>query len=268
MIRLLFGRELRAYRRAFLLWLVPVAGLLVMTISLQPSMTGHGGGLLAAKLEAMPEALRRAFGLTTVDFRRPAAYLAINLVYVTLTSSLLGAWLGSTVIAKEEAQRTAELLYTQPVARTRILLGKAAAVAWMVVVFNVALAAIAIAALAGFAKGPTEPRLIAQVFAGTTALGLCFAGAGMVIATVVRRARSAGAAATGVALGTYLFGVTTATSPRIEALGRISPFRHVEPPKIVLAGAVDVAAVVALTLLGVAAGAIAITRYRHRDLAA
>jgi hypothetical protein len=37
---LLFRRELRAYRRAFLIWFVPVAALLVMVSALQPSMSG------------------------------------------------------------------------------------------------------------------------------------------------------------------------------------------------------------------------------------
>jgi len=137
-----------------------------------------------------------------------------------------------------------------------------------VLAYNVALATTAIAALAGFASGPAEPALIAQMFAGTAALGLCFAGAGMLIATLVVRARSAGAAATGVTLGIYLFGAATAASPRLEALGRISPFRHVEPAAIVSSGGLDAVAVVALAAIGLAGAAAAILRYRRRDLAA
>lgn len=266
-VRLLAGRELTAHRRTFLAWAAPVALLLVMVASLQPSMAGDGG-VLAAKLEAMPEGLRRALGMTAVDLARPASYLSINFVYVTLTASLLAATLGATMLAKEESLRTAELLYAQPVDRRRVVAGKAAAALAYVLAFNALLAVVAIGALAAFVAAPVEPALIAQMFVGTTALGVCFTGVGLLVAAVAPRPRLAGGIALGITLGAYLLAVAAAAAPGGARIGELSPFRHVEPSTIVARGGVDPIAVIALVAVGVACGAAAIARYARRDLAA
>jgi ABC-2 type transport system permease protein len=265
--RLLVPRELRAQLRTFLLWLVPVALLVVMVASLQPSMAGDGGAL-AAKLDAMPEGMRRAFGISRVDFTRPPAYLSINFVYVTLTASLFAAGLGATVIAKEGQLRTVELLFAMPVERRSVLLGKVGAAAIYGLGFNVALAAVALGSLAGFVSSPLEAGLVAALFVGTAALGACFLGVGMLIATLVSRPRTAGNAALGVALGAYLVSIVGAASPDADWLAYASPFRYVEPGRIVAAGGVDPVAVAALVAIGVGCGVAAIARYQRRDLAA
>jgi ABC-2 type transport system permease protein len=262
---LVFRRELRAHRRTFLLWLVPIAGLLLLNLAMQPSMAGDGG-VLAAKLEAMPPALMRAFGISLLDVTRPAPYLAMNFIYVTLTASLLAGMLGATLVAKEEAQHTAELLLTGPVGRGAVLAGKAGALAVYGLGYNVALALVAIAASAAIIAGPVEPGRIASLFAGTAALAACFGGLGMLIATVVPTPRHAGNAALGVVLGTFLVSAVAAAIPQAEVLHRLSPFRAVEPGRIVLAGGPPVAALLVLGAVGVAAGLLAVRRYQRRDI--
>lgn len=264
-VRLVLGRELAANLRTFLLWFVPVALLLTLNLAMQPSIAGDGG-VLAAKLDAMPEAMRRAFGITALDFTRPPAFLSTNFIYVTLTASLLGGTLGATIVAKEEALRTAELLLTPPVAREHVLAGKAIALAIYVIGFDVALALVAIAVAAALIDAPTEPALIASLFGGTAALGACFAGVGMLLGTLVRVPRNASNAALGVVLGMFLINAVAAAFPRAEALSTMSPFRAVEPGRIVVDGGIDPIVVIVLVTIGLAGGGLAVWRYRGRDI--
>jgi hypothetical protein len=53
------------------------------------------GGVLAAKIKAMPGMLLKAFGIAVIDFRRPPAHLATNFLYVTLGGSLMAALFGA-----------------------------------------------------------------------------------------------------------------------------------------------------------------------------
>lgn len=258
-------RELAANARGVLAWWLAVAGVVALVCALQPSLAS---GLLAAKLDAMPEAMRRAFGLEVVDFHRPAAYLATNFLYVTLSAGVLACRLGAGALAREEALRTAELLYTQPVARARILGGKAAAVAIYAVLFPLALAGVAIPVLAAVADRPVEARLVAALFGGAAATGVCFAGAGMLIAACVRDARAAGGIALAASLGTWFVGLVSALAPAVAPLGWLSPYKLVEPASIVVAGGLDPLRAGALVGLGAACGALAIARYRRRDLLA
>jgi beta-exotoxin I transport system permease protein len=264
-IRLVLGRDLRAHLRGLLYWLVPIAGLMIMVISIAPSMMQQGS-MLEAKLQAMPEGLKRVFGVAMLDFRRPASYLAVNFVYVTLTASLSAGMLGATILAKEEALKTAELLLTQPVARSRIVAAKALVVAIHALAFNTALATIAIVGLGLVMPGPSEAGRVAQLFAGTTALAVCFGGLGMLVATLVVRARVAANAALGVVLGAYLIDVVGALSPDLDFLARVSPFRPMEPSRVIAAGGVDPIALAVLVAVGVAAAIAAGYRYARRDI--
>jgi len=107
-----------------------------MTGAVRAVAMAGDGGLLGTKLAAMPEAMKRALGISVLDCSRPPAYLALNFVYATLTTSLFGGILGATIVAKEEAQRTAELLLTLPVSRERVLAGKAIALALFAILYS------------------------------------------------------------------------------------------------------------------------------------
>ena len=263
--RIVLARELRAARRTFALWLGPIGGLVALFCALQPSMVSSG--LLAAKLAGLPSSMRHALGLELVDFARPPVYLAASFMYVTLPCALYAAMQGAGTIAKEELAHTAELLYAQPASRARILAGKAAAVALGALALPCALGVIAASVLRAVAGAPLEGAVLAQMFGGVAALALAFAGLGMLVAALVRDARAAGGAALGLALGTYFLGVLSALSDRAAPLRFLSPYKLVEPSAIVTDGLAPLG-VLALVAIGAAAVAIAIARYRRRDLLA
>jgi ABC-type transport system involved in multi-copper enzyme maturation permease subunit len=263
--RLVFARELRGGRRSFLSWAVPVGGLVALFCALQPSMVASG--LLAAKLAGLPASMRHALGLELVDFARPPVYLAASFLYVTLPCALYAGLAGAGTIAKEELAHTAELLYAQPASRARILAGKAAAVAVQAVALPCLLGAIAAGVLGAVAAAPLEGAVIAQMFGGVVALALAFGGIGMLIAALVRDARAASGAALGVVLGTYFLGMLSALSDAAAPLRFLSPYKLVEPSAIVADGLAPLG-VLALVAIGAAAVALAIARYRRKDLLA
>jgi ABC-2 type transport system permease protein len=254
--------ELRAMLRTFLWWVLPVAALTAMTCALQPSLAA---GPLAAKLDSMPAGLRKAFGLEAVDFHRPVAFLATNFTMTALTAALLAALLGASTIAKEETLHTAELIFVQPASRTRILVGKLASALVYSIAFPVVLAAVAMIVLGTVAARPLEPFAIAQLFIGTIAASVCFAGLGMLAAAFVRDKRSATSAALGIVLGTYFVGVISTISAPAAPLRYLSPHKLVEATYVAMHG-LDPLRVVVLVVIGIAAAVVAIARYRSADI--
>jgi ABC-2 type transport system permease protein len=263
-VAIVFAHELRANLRGLLAWLIPVGALLALTCALQRPFIESG--LLEAKLQGLPAAMRHALGLELVDFRRPPVYLATNFLLVALPSSLFAGLLGVAVVAKEEILHTAELLYAQPASRSAILAGKAGALALHAIAFPAALGALALAVLGAVAAAPLEAGLIAQLFAGAAAIAFAFSGLGMLIAALVRDARDATPVALGLVFGTYLLGVVSAIAAPAAPLRFLSPFKLVEPSAVVTAGGLALMPTAALIALGIAADALAIARYRRRDL--
>jgi len=170
------------------------------------------------------------------------------------------------VVAKEEVLHTAEILYAQPVGRDQILAGKAAAVAVYAVAFPIGLALVAASILGAVVPAPLEAGLMASLFAGVVALGLCFAGAGMLVAALVRDPRAASGGALGLALGTYFIGVVSAIASPAAPLRWLSPYKLVEPSAIVAHGGLDPVRASVLVGLGLAFGGAAIVCYRRRDI--
>lgn len=260
--RIVFGHELRQSLRSWLWWVVPIGLMVALTCALQPALAK---GVLAAKMEAMPEALRSALGFAIVDFERPAAYLATNFMTVTLSTALFAGLLGAAMVAKEETLRTAEMLYAQPTSRTRILLGKAAALAIYVLAFPIALAVFSLVMLSAVADQSVEVGVIVELFVGACAIAVCFGGVGMLVAAIVRDKRSASGAALGVVLGSYFVGVLSALHEVVAPLRWLSPHKLAEPTQILVNG-IDPGGISLLVIGGLAAGAIAIAVYRRQDI--
>jgi len=260
--RIVFAHELRQSLRSWLWWVLPIGFMVTLTCALQPALAK---GVLAAKMEAMPEALRKAFGLELVDFKRPAAYLATNFTTISLSTALFAGLLGAAMIAKEETLRTAETLYAQPTSRTSILIGKAAALAVYALAFPITLAVLSIVALTAVAEQPVEVGVVVELFVGACAIAVCFAGIGMLVATLVRDKRSATGAALGAVLGSYFIGVMSALHEVVAPLRWISPHKLAEPTQILVQG-IDVPRISLLVIGGVGAAAIAIALYKRQDI--
>jgi ABC-2 type transport system permease protein len=191
-IGIVFGHELRQSLRSWVWWTVPVGLMVTLTCALQPALAK---GVLAAKMEAIPPVLRTALGFAIVDFNRPAAYLATNFTTIALSTALFAGLLGAAMIAKEETLRTAETLYAQPTSRTRILLGKAAALGVYVLAFPITLGVLSTVSLAVVAEQPVELATIGALFVGACAIAMCFGGVGLLVGALVRDKRSATGAA-------------------------------------------------------------------------
>lgn len=263
-IWLVMGRELRAQRTSFLSWLVPLAGLVALMVSIQPQAAGQNG-LLEAKLAMMPEALKQAFNLAGTDFTRPAGYLSVNFITVTMGATIFAGLLGATVVSREDAQRTAEAVLTLPVTRWQVLLGKGLTVVSLLVAFHAVLLTVTVATLVSVVPGDRQLELVAAMYAGAAMLGVCFAALGFAIATFVSQARAAPNLSLGLVLGVYLLGVVAKLSPKGEGLAAISPFALVEPSEIVKHGGLSLHALW-LPLIALAASTAAIAWYERRDV--
>ena len=166
-IWLVMGRELRAQRISFLSWLVPLAGLVAMMVSIQPQAAGQNG-LLEAKLAMMPETLKQAFNLVGTDFSKPAGYLSTNFITVTMGATIFAGLLGASVVSREDAQRTAEAVLTLPVTRWQVLLGKGLTVVSLLVAFHAVLMTVTVATLVSVVPGDRQLELVAAMYVDST----------------------------------------------------------------------------------------------------
>ena len=130
-----FLHELRMNRIALIIWSGAIAFMLGVCVLIYPEMSAQMGDLGAMFSEM--GAFSDAFGMDQLNFGEFLGYFAIECGNVLgLGGALFAATLGSSALAKEEREHTAEFLLTHPVSRTQVLTEKLFAVLTQVLILN------------------------------------------------------------------------------------------------------------------------------------
>ena len=165
-------------RRSLIAWSLGLVGLVAMYAAIWPSIRDQP--TFNDYLDQLPDALRSLFAASGADLSTPVGYVKVELLSLMAPLLLIiySITAGAAAVAGEEDRRTLELLLANPVSRSRIVLGKLAALGTGVALLGLVTAVALV--VAGPAAGMSLPvggvvatmvhmTLLALVF-GTLAL--------------------------------------------------------------------------------------------------
>ncbi len=254
--------ELRQGRNALILWTASIGFLIAVCILLFPEMKAQMEGVSA--LFASMGAFSRAFGMDKISFGALTGFYAVECGNIlSLGGAFFASLTAASALAREERDRTAEFLLTHPVRRARVVLWKLASVAIELLILNLAVFALSIAAVA--AMGEAVPWLelgllhLACLLMQLELAGICFG-----LSAYLRRG-SAGAAM-GVACLLYFLNIAANLSPRVEFLKYLTPFGYADGAQVVSACRLDGGMVLAGMALGALGVAAAFLHYCRKDI--
>jgi ABC-2 type transport system permease protein len=246
-------------------------GAFLFLLSVAATYQAFGGAEMSTKFFSgkTPAAMAAFSGSKTTDLFSPKHYLAFGFnhpLFLVLTLAVALSIGGRSIAGDVESGR-AELLYSRPVARSRILL--AHGLMWLIAQTLVISAAVA-GAVAGTRLSPDLKNSgvgfnlvwVGVQYFGVTAV---FAGAAFAASALVRSRSAALGVAIGVTALSYLVNFVSLLWEPIESLGRATPFGYYEPMEVATGGlAIGKLAV----LLGVTVilFVIADVALEHRDL--
>lgn len=249
--------ELRSRRWGLVWWVVGIAAFISINILVYPSFRDQADQLNAV-FANMPEAARNLFS-DTGEFMSPVGYLSSQVFYLMLPLlfSFLTISMGASLIAREERDKTIELLLSRPVSRGTLLFGKALAglAAALLVGVAVALLCSIEVSLVGFAGISARWVFAATLFALLIsvlfgAIAFCLTA----LSAVGRRASLAVAALFG--LSGYIVGSLDGVVTSLQGVTKLFPYHYYQPADV-LRGTlpwrvmvVFVAIIVLLALLG------------------
>jgi ABC-2 type transport system permease protein len=125
MLRTITTKTIRDGRRSLFWWALGLSGLTILTVATYPAVRDMPG--MEDLLEGLPDAILALIGES--DLLSPEGYLNSQLfgAIVPLLFLFFGVAAGAGAIAGEEENRTLDLLLSNPVSRTRVVLEKALA---------------------------------------------------------------------------------------------------------------------------------------------
>jgi ABC-2 type transport system permease protein len=257
-----FVWQLRRRRMSLIGWSVALIAVASIYIPFYPAM--GGGAELDALISSLPPELVTALGYDTIG--TPAGYLTATIFGLLGPALLLvfaiGA--GARAIAGEEQDGRLELTAAAPISRERLVSARALALVTSIGVLATVICVASLGLSAAVGLEVTTAGVVAArvgLFLLAAALALLALGAGAAsgryaIAVIV------GAS---VAVGGYIADALADLVPRIQFLGRLSPFAWYLGNDPILNG-LDPLGTVLLVLLGLCGWGLAVLGIRRRDL--
>lgn len=256
---------LRQRRWSIIVWSVTVAAFIVMNLAFYPSFKDKSLEL-EESFSQIPDVAVALFS-DTGEFFSPTGYLSSQVYYfmLPLLLGILAIGLGASLLAKEEADGTIELLLSRPISRRKLLVGKAATGLMIVgIVGFVSLVSIIVVAQIVQIDVGLAGMILATLVA--ILLAICFGSVAFMVAAIGRAGRgSAIGIASLYALGGYIISSLLQVADWLKYPAKLFPFKYYHPAEI-LNGTYDWRNLWFMVVVTCIAGFVSILTFNNRDI--
>lgn len=253
----------RDHWRGSIAWAVGLVAIIAMELWVYPSIRSSTEGM-DALMESYPEAFREFFRMS--DFASEIGFLNVEVfsLVVPLVLIAVGTSWGAGATADEEEKGTADLLFTLPLSRGRIVLAKATATVGILLALAIVLTASLVVggAIIDLAIPATQ---FAAASAACALLGLLYGSVALLAGAVVGRRGVAMGVTIALALAGYL---TYSLSPMVDAfetINPVNPFDWALGPDP-LSNGMNIGSAALLLLVSVALAVVAAVAFNRRDI--
>lgn len=259
-----FLREMKANRKALVIWSVCM---FLLVLSGMGKYTAYSsGGASSDIFNKMPLSLKVLFGMGSFDVTSIGGYFAFLFPYLEITAAIHAALLGSSVIAKEERDKTTEFLMVKPLPRTAILTSKLLTALFNLEILNAVTLLSSLGMVAIYGKGTDVSREIVLMMVSMFLVQLIFLSLGIFLSSYLKKPKASGSITTGILLGAFVLSKVTDFSKKLDLLNVLSPFKYFSLEDMVYKNFINIG-IIGMSLI-LAAGLICFAYYfyQRRDL--
>lgn len=119
-------RELKVNIKSLIIWTSILVGMFLIVFLVYPSIINEGNAeMLNKMMTAFPEEMLKAFNMDISAISSVFGWFKTEgYMFLTIIGALYSAILGSTILVKEESDKTIEFLYSKPTTRNKIVTSK------------------------------------------------------------------------------------------------------------------------------------------------
>ncbi len=259
----IIGRELKSSIRGLFFWGLGII-FVVADGMIEYKGFQNSGNAIGSLLDAMPESVQIIFGMDHLDIGNVLGYYLVLFNYLVILCAVHAIMLGSSLIAKEERDKTAEFLLAKPISRNKIVLYKLAAGVIQLLMINLIVFGASIIGIVSYEEGHTDS--LVMVMLGLLIVQSIFMAAGSAIAAVCRNPKLSIGLSAGVLLILYMASILMSLYEKLKFLRYVTPFEYINTHNLIegegFAGSLTgVACAVKAELL-----VITFREYRRRDM--
>lgn len=259
-----FAKELRGGFKAFCIWTGAIVAMMIVCIMMFPELRGSMNEV--SNIFANMGGFTAAFGMDQLNFGELMGFYGIECGNILgIGAAFFAAYLGITILSKEEKEHTAEFLLSHPIRRSSVVLQKLLAVFVQLIVMNVLITGVSALSIAAIGETPDLPAFLllhlAHLLLQLEIAGICFG-----VSAFLR----GGGVGVGIGLAAmfYFLNIICNISDQGAWLKYITPFAYAEASDIIIDTQLK-GALIALGMGYMAAGiAAGFLKYTKKDIAA
>jgi ABC-2 type transport system permease protein len=222
----LFLKEIRRNAWSLLIWMIVITLFISVTMGIYPVFLQNQSKVMGM-LSLIPKEALQFKGISNFsDLLSPLGFYSVNnIIYMMVLGSIYAIVLSSSILLKEEYNKTAEYLLTRPLTRSEIFFSKLTVVFIYVFLLNLvtSLAGFITLELVSTAQFSARAFIILSLY--TLLLNYLFAAIGLFLSVLVRRAKPITTLCIALVLVLYFIFTISKITESAAKIGFLSPFK-------------------------------------------
>ena len=259
-------REMKINFKNFLIWTLILIGLFLVVFLIYPSIiNGENMEMLNEMMTMFPEEILKAFNMDIASIDSAYGWLKTEgFVFVLLITGIYSGILGSSILLKEENDKTIEYLNSVPVTRDKIILSKVLCGIIYIVLMVVSLGIfnyIGLSISGPFDKTAYILLSITPLFSSIVIFALC-----LFLSTFTHKTKKTLGISLGIVFASYFLQVLGEMSESTEALKYLSVFTLADIRNVILNEKINLVMVVIAIFVSVLLILLTSFRYNKKEL--
>lgn len=179
-------------------------------------------------MASMPQEMLAIIGMQGFSLASLNGFVGSISLYFYLLLGIQAVLLGSSLIAKEECDRTAEYLFSLPVSRRQVLAGKVVSAMINIILLNLVTLASLLLSTLTYDKADDFYSFIGLTFVALFIIQMIFLSIGLFVAALNENHKQSGNIAVGILMGTFLISSLINIVECLDFLKYLTPFKYFE----------------------------------------
>jgi ABC-2 type transport system permease protein len=263
----IYIRELKAHRKSIIIWSIAMILFVIMGMQKFSTLVGGNGGSdeMMKLIDSMPSFLKAMWGVSSFDLTKATGYFGVLFSYLVLMSGVHASMLGSSIIYKEERDKTVEFLMVKPVSRKTIVTSKMLASLTNIVIFNLVTFITSIFVLKGFTNEPIFSIIILSMIA-MFFIQIIFLVMGSCAALIMKKPKRAGMITLFILIGAFFLSLIIDMSDKLEILKVLTPFKYFDAKEFFMSKQLSISFIVFTLIISTILMIKSYKQYEKRDL--
>ncbi|HCX65042.1 MAG TPA: hypothetical protein DHN33_07520 [Eubacteriaceae bacterium] len=226
----IFVHEMKSNLRSLLIWSAVIIVIIIMMMT--EFSAYYNNPEMEEVLDMVPQAILEALSMEGTNITTVSGFVSMASIYFYIMLSIYSVLLGSSILAKEERDKTAEFFLTMPVSREKIIVVKWSAAVILSFIVNLVTTATVWITTMQYEKMDDFAEFLFFMMAAIFILQLIFLSIGMFLSALVKRYKKSGIFAISLLMVLYFISVLMTFSEKLDFFKYITPFKYFEAAKI------------------------------------